>query len=398
MKDRTVNLTDGRRSERGMTLVMVAISILLLMAMAALAVDVGVLYTARTSAQHAADSAALAGAYTFLNSTQPQPDSARNAAIAAAAKNGVMGKAVTVAPADVLVDTGLHRVTVTVRRNVGGNPINTFFAGALGISQMGTEARAVAEASLTGNASHCVKPVFVANTVLSSKDPKAACDAKETLLNPDGTISAFAKNAGILGSCLFMRPTTPKEALAPSQFYSLDFGSGANTYKCSWGQCLNSCDVNTDVIQCGKPFPLKTGNMVGPTAQGVSDLIGSPPDIWGGVGKYYPGGDTSKPSDSSRSLATVPVWDNCSGPPISPGTNGQTVTIAGFLEMFIDGQQGWSAGCLGATSGSGSSTWIKTHVVGEIACGNGSSGGGGPTPMNTGPFATPIRLVQVPAS
>jgi len=93
----------------------------------------------------------FAGAYTFTLATVPQPESAQNAAIAVAAKNSVMGKAVTLAPSDVNVEEAKHRVTVTVNRNVGGNPINTFFAGALGISEMGTQARAVAEAA---NASH----------------------------------------------------------------------------------------------------------------------------------------------------------------------------------------------------------------------------------------------------
>src|SRR5437879_3423852 len=105
-----VSLNPEVNHERGMTIVMVAISILLLMAMAALAVDVGVLYTARTSAQHAADSAALAGAYTFTLTTLPQPQSAQNAAIAMAAKNAVMGTAVTLAPADVLVEQDKRRV------------------------------------------------------------------------------------------------------------------------------------------------------------------------------------------------------------------------------------------------------------------------------------------------
>jgi len=54
-----VSFNPERHDERGMTIVMVALSILLLMAMAALAIDVGILYTARTSAQHAADAAAL---------------------------------------------------------------------------------------------------------------------------------------------------------------------------------------------------------------------------------------------------------------------------------------------------------------------------------------------------
>src|SRR3954469_5026903 len=97
--------TRGPRSEKGMTIAMVALCIVVLFAMAALAVDLGVLYTARTSAQHAADAAALAGAYTFLSTTAPQPSSAENAAVATAATNSVLGTPVSITAANISVDT-----------------------------------------------------------------------------------------------------------------------------------------------------------------------------------------------------------------------------------------------------------------------------------------------------
>jgi Flp pilus assembly protein TadG len=400
-----VTLNSEVNNERGMTIVMVAISILLLMAMAALAVDVGVLYTARTSAQHAADAAALAGAYTFTINSDPQPDSAQNAAVAAAAKNAVMGKAVTLAPADVVVDTVRRRVTVTVNRNVGGNRINTFFAGALGISQMGTQARAVAEAATKGTAARCVKPVFAPNTSLSALEPADACNAKEFIFNPDGSLSAFANQAGILGQCLQIRPTRPqdaKNALAPGQFFSLDFGAGANTYSCTWGGCLNQCKTDTDLVQCGKSYPVKTGDMVGPTKSGVDDLIGKPADVWKQVDQYYPGGDTTKIVDTSRALSIVPVWDNCNPPgnTIVSGTSDQSVKVLGFLEVFVDGQDKFTDGCLGPNSagsgGKGKGDWVHTHIVKQIDCADVGGGGAGAGTPNSGPFAIPIRLVQVP--
>ena len=60
-----------RRPEKGMTLPLVAVFIVVLFAFAALAIDLGILYTARTSAQHAADAGALAGAAVFSNSPSP---------------------------------------------------------------------------------------------------------------------------------------------------------------------------------------------------------------------------------------------------------------------------------------------------------------------------------------
>jgi len=118
-----------RNSQRGLTVAMVALCIVVLFLMAALAVDLGVLYTARTSAQHAADAAALAGAYTFLSTTAPQPSSAQNAAIATAAANSVLGTPVSISTTNLSVDTANRRVTVTVpRTSASGNPIGTLFA------------------------------------------------------------------------------------------------------------------------------------------------------------------------------------------------------------------------------------------------------------------------------
>jgi uncharacterized membrane protein len=71
---------------------MTALFIVVLFAFAALAVDAGVLYTARTSAQHAADAAALAGASTFgFPSGGTQPTDAYNYAVSVVQKNKVLG-------------------------------------------------------------------------------------------------------------------------------------------------------------------------------------------------------------------------------------------------------------------------------------------------------------------
>jgi Flp pilus assembly protein TadG len=379
-----------RRDERGMTIVMVALSILLLMAMAALAIDVGILYTARTSAQHAADAAALAGAYSFMDATASQPSSAQNAAIAVAARNSVMGQAVTLTTDDVKVEQALHRVTVTVNRNVGANPINTFFAGALGISQMGTAAKAVAEGATKGTETRCLKPVFLPNSIMGnpSLSPDDQCSAGQYLFNQDGTLSAFGQSK--LGTSAIIRPASPSSALGPGQFYSLDFGNsnighGATVYKCALGQCLNTCGVSAQ-IKCGGDAPLdaKTGNMVGPTTTGINELIGSPQDRWKGIDQYYMG-DTSTLSDTSRSLAVAPVWNNCTnigGTTIGQGTQ-QNVPVIGFVQIFVD-----SVVQTGSNKGD-----TTAHIVREISCDAAAAGAGG---SNTGPYAIPIRLVQVP--
>ena len=197
------------RSQRGATLTLVAVMMVALLAVGAIAVDIGMLYTARTSAQHAADGAALAGAQEFLNpcntvagtaapagcvTVQTVTDAARQAAIAIAAQNGIFGTPVTVAPADVNVDETNRWVTVTVRRT-GGSGITTFFARVFGVKSVDVLAQARAEASAAGTASRCIKPVYLPNTILSQLDPQTACNAnpKQVIFDSTDHMTDWAK-------------------------------------------------------------------------------------------------------------------------------------------------------------------------------------------------------------
>src|SRR5262249_48881397 len=92
------------RDERGISLVFVGAGFMASMPAATLAIDVGMLMTARNQAQNAADAGALAGAvslafnsYTNRTSTGP----AVQAAISAATANPVIGASVSINPTDV---------------------------------------------------------------------------------------------------------------------------------------------------------------------------------------------------------------------------------------------------------------------------------------------------------
>jgi hypothetical protein len=360
-----------------MTLAMVAISLTALLALASLAIDMGMLYTARTSAQHAADSAALAGAFTFQNPAAAQPAAARTAAENIGDKNPILGKLPTITDADVDVDTINQRVTVRVPR-VGANGIPMFFSSILGRTTGDVMATATAECSKVGAGSRCLKPIYVPNTILSDKDPAAACTAGETLFAADGSVTAFALSK--MGQQYPIRPSNPQQALAPSQFYSLDFGAGANTYRCTLGQCLSECDVDTQVVRCGQSYPLKTGDMVGPTRQGVNDLTGPTPDSWVAAGQYRH--EDGNIYDTSSQLVVAPVWDSCTQT-ISPGYHGQQVRIVGFVDLFIDGM--------------GTQSNVLAHFVKPTACSlGGGAGEGNEFGANTGPLGVPIRLVRTP--
>jgi hypothetical protein len=364
-----------------MTLAMTAISLTALLALAALAIDMGILYTARTSAQHAADAGALAGAFTFREpGLYVQPDAARLAAKNVANINPILGKMPTIADGDVDVDVANQRVTVRVPRT-GANGIPTFFAKIFGRTSTDVQATATAECGVTAVGVNCLKPIYIPNTILSDKDALPACNAspRETIFNPDGTITQFAQQK--LGTSRNIRPLDPgtaKDALAAGQFFSLDFGAGANTYSCTLGSCLSDCKVDIQAVRCGESYPLKTGNMVGPTKQGVRDLTGPTPDQWVQIGQYkFPDG---KIYDSSNQLVIAPVWDSCTQI-ITPGFHGQTVKIIGFMEIFIDGMQGND---------------VRAHFVKPVKCPQPGSDGGNQFGANSSPTAIPIRLVKTP--
>ncbi len=146
------------REEQGATLVLVALSLSVLLGMAALAVDTGMLLTARTESQRVVDAAALAGAGSLILAPG-DADLARQTAIAYAAQNKVRGTIADVQPGDVDVDLVNDRVRVRMfRTQARGNPIETFFARILGVDESGVATVASAEAFPAG-AVYCPLPI-----------------------------------------------------------------------------------------------------------------------------------------------------------------------------------------------------------------------------------------------
>jgi hypothetical protein len=414
--------TRNVKRQRGMTLVWVALLLFVFVAIAAIAIDVGMLYTAKNSSQNAADAAALAGAYTFTNPSATQPDDAQNAAVRVAAQNRVFGDPVVITTGDVTVDTVAQRVTVTVSRT-GTKGVVAFFSRIFGYSNLGVVAKATAEAgvgssSSPGSSSHCLKPIFIPNTVLASNDNNSvtvhdACNAGHVIFNsgsgPDAGAEAGSPTEWALSQFhdgqypqVVIRNGDPKAAatdVAPSQYYSLDFGSGASTYRCALGQCLNNCGV-PDLITCtsnASTLVTENGRMTQPTIQGINDMIQWPngnTDQWcSSTGCSSPTqfllGDGNTGTDS-RSLAAAAIWNNCAnygGSLIGPGKT--SMPVLGFVEVFIDGVTQQSGGSQGTQMAA-----VTAHILPPIACG--AVDAGGATPPPAGSMTIPIRLVQNP--
>jgi hypothetical protein len=149
--------------EDGAVLVIVAVGAVALVGMLGLAVDLGMLYTARSEAQRAADAAALAGASAFMEGdpllnpelvTLAEERAYETAALNLIRNNAILAEEVTVEPIPAEA-----KVRVTIRReNIG-----LWFAPVLRITEAAVAARAAAEAAPAGAASpaRCIKPFAI---------------------------------------------------------------------------------------------------------------------------------------------------------------------------------------------------------------------------------------------
>jgi Flp pilus assembly protein TadG len=295
-----------RSDESGFSMVFVGVGCMAFVGASMLAIDVGMVMTARNQAQNAADAGALAGATSLAfddwNDRTPTGPAVTNA-IAAAHLNPVMAGQVSVTPADIEfvndpVTGEADRVRVSVYRNAAhGNPVSTLIAQYFGMPTAGVGAIAMAEAS-AANAMTCVKPFTIPdkwkemqNPPWDSGDSFDRYNNKGVLLaNPDiyqpqyldiptnkvpnPDYSGYNSEAN-RGAQLVLRASTGTN-IQPSFYFSLAMTSdtGADDYR--W----NIANCNTSVYRVGDPLVQEPGNQAGPTVQGISELIAKDPGAY----------------------------------------------------------------------------------------------------------------------
>ena len=164
-------------------------------------------------------------------------------------------------------------------------------------------------------------------------------------------------------------------------FNCLALINGGSDYKDNIASCANT------YVRCGDFYSTETGNMVGPTKQGVQDLVGNPPtDTWTGtIGQYQtPNGL----SDTSRNIVVSPVWDTCGTAGFCPTGNfpsgSATVQVIGFAAIFLEGLRGND---------------VIARLISISSCatsggGGGGAGGGGATNTGGTVLSVPLRLVR----
>ena len=375
------------RDERGMSLVFVGVGFMAFLAATTLAIDVGMFATARSQAQNSADAGALAGAialyfddYDDRSSSGP----AKQNAMVAARENQVIGAQVSVTPPDVtfpLGPSGLYnRVKVRVFRNdERGNPVGTLMGRFFGVVDVDIAAEATAEAS-QANAMTCVMPFTIPDKWIERQTPD--WDADDTFemwdshnnpLDPadeyrgatnKATYSGYSAERD-KGTELMIRAGTGYD-INPSMYFSYAIGgiSGASEY--TW----NIANCNSTIMGFDDLLLMEPGNMVGPTVDGIDQLIAKDPDAYWDETLNKP---VSKKYPSPRVVA-IPLYD-----PVYYDTgkkNGRyaDLKVVNYLGFFITGR-------------SGNSIYGRITPISGLVTGN-----GGPAPAAAFPMA--IRLVE----
>lgn len=423
-------------NDLGVSIVIIAVGMIFVLGMAGLGVDLASLYVARSQAQRAADAAALAGAQYW--STQGCASGisgnisggcqamAVERAEAVGNKNLIAGVSPNIQDSDITfpsLSTSDPQIHVVAARNTAhGNPMPTFFVKIFGIDSANVSASATAEAynataQGTPVGTNCLKPWMIPNC-----DPNnAASDPNPNCTNPAGgyyidpnTLKIADPSA--IGRLITIKPGNPSKASGPSKFYPVFIPAGtvapaSACPSCASGQTSSgsqSGDLYRQNIECciQQPIVCQTysvqaisGNMVGPTNQGVECLIhelnnGSGQDTYDPTTGVITAGSNnpyglSGPIATSDSIITLPIYN---GSPLCPGGSSSTsgncqpmnVQVLGFIQLFIK------------SVGPPQST-VTAYIMSIASCLSGSGGSGtgtgGPV-ISTSGSAIPVRLIQ----
>jgi hypothetical protein len=319
-------------NERGSAMIMVAVCLLAIIAIAGVAIDSAVMVTTRTQLQNAADAAALAGASGLLEGDQ---DTAIARAISFASFNGAMldsGAApVVITEADVTFpEDDIVRVT-THRTQATGDGLRVFFRKVVD-PVLGNRADVTAVAAAQAFdicASRCLKPWCIPDR-WNDLDADGKYDAGEPY-DPYTTGYTAPNDVGLQ---VTLKVGDPSQTMTSSNFYAVcyppidsDQGdplSGGNWYRQWIAEC---CPY---LIEIGDRLSVEPGNMVGPTRQGVQDLIAQDPGAhWDGSSQSVVGSAFGR----SPRIVLVPMLD----PRLAPNPGRQEVTVTKIAAFFLEG-------------------------------------------------------------
>jgi Flp pilus assembly protein TadG len=342
--------------ESGMSYVFIGLGMMAFLAGSMLAIDVGMLMTARTQAQASADAGALAGAVALFRDDFDDHSAggpAVTSAIRAAQMNQVMSSTVSVNPTDVTFEQGpngqWNRVKVNVFRTTArGNPVNTYIARFFGMQTADIWATATAEAT-PANAMTCVKPFTIPDKWIEKQtapwdgdDTYDAFDNKGVpLANADIYIPASEQGytgynqESNRGQRLTIRAASGNN-ITVSFYFSLAIGGMSGTGGADYDWNIANC--NTTIYHFGDPLVQEPGAMAGPTISGAELLIAKDPGTyWDEATGTVKG---SKFGNDSPRVFPIPLYDPIvydAGKRNGRGADLVTANWIGFYLDYIEG-------------------------------------------------------------
>ena len=372
----------------GNTLVFTAIIIFALAAMTILAVDISKLLVTRAQLQNAADAGALAGAERFMESGAAPVKSAieahaREVAALNRAFNSSYDEQVSqvedieaVANTDPGEDYGI--VTVTTRSEVSQyfTPL-AGLAGAQGDTPTSGGVAAVA-AARAGEvcAVQCLKPWSIPdrwddsgrpgwpawkdndhwdaeaftdgneNGVRDANEPfedgvdmnknKGAKDGQYTQEFYHFSLTGYIA-ANDLGELMRFKVADPNDASQPGQFYPIDLCQGEDAKGCPGADNYrwNIANCNPNLYSPGDWVKTENGNMIGPTAQGLRDLIEQDPTARWDEGCQCVV-DSKFSGTTSPRIGFIPLHD----PRIPLDTGKMSIQIVKIIAVFFEQVEG----------------------------------------------------------
>jgi putative Flp pilus-assembly TadE/G-like protein len=357
-----------RKRERGATLVLVAVAMTALFGFLALAIDLGMLFVAHSDAQRAADAAALAGASAFLDSSSAAAvGPARQRALEYAMRNTFQNGPIDSSDVAITVLPDSGKVGVYIHRD----SVRTLFAGVLGIRSVPVAAFAAAQAIPSATAK-CLKPFAIPDMWYDANgdaNGNRVWDNNETWVFGDNPADRYLPYSGPGGSPLetgygsawrnstspgstndfgrqiSIKAQDPKSPFVPQPGVFMawqlpvdplqlpckgSFGGGASAYR------NNICSCNNSSIKLGTPYPIETGDMKGPTFQGVGTLINQDPGAYWDQASHSVKG-SSHGADWMDSPRVVKVALFAPGQLQKSGM--QSIVFNNVALLFLEGQQ-----------------------------------------------------------
>jgi hypothetical protein len=359
---RTYGVIERLRDERGATLALVALGSVVLIGCAAIAIDLGMLLTAKTEGQRVADAAAHSGAVALArHAASPKvirEEEARESAKETAAANDILGDSYDGLRDEDVTFPEPHKVRAVVYRNTArNNPLGTFFARILGFDEVDMAVDATA-AVFIGGAAECALPIALPDRWTEAVDTKTWPTLDDTFdpddTEDDGTDQYVSWDEDAdqdfytgyddesAGFEVKLRTSGGGHGeFNPSWYgvYRLPDGSGSGsaegTRAFKDAVTGDACDDEEWILRRGQDVDTEPGNFPKPTRDAFNELINRDSDAtWDDSCKCVM--RNGEPVVNSPRIRALPLFD----PTAIPDPGKKPFTITNFVSIFVDRVEG----------------------------------------------------------